>query len=165
MKAGGNRQVPPSGIFAWKEPRKRFRGSAKRNPTCGQKFTEPGALSSSTPTNLRLPPTAYRSGIALLASRARCKAQSRAVYSDRQGSRLSNFSQKARNSTRLPFVRQFRSTKNSPSRVRFRPDPRLTFGFRLLAARGTFDLVASRARCKRHTRAGSTGRQGGFGQV
>ena len=49
--------------------------------------------------------------------------------------------------------------KNSPSRVRFRPDPRLTFRFRVLAARGTLDLLASRARCTRHTRAGSRPRQ------
>ena len=37
------------------------------------KFSEPGALSSATPTNFRLPPTAYRCGLDLIASRTRCK--------------------------------------------------------------------------------------------
>jgi hypothetical protein len=45
-------------------------------PSCANKFSEPGALSSTAPTNFRLPPTAYRSGIDLLASRARCKGES-----------------------------------------------------------------------------------------
>ena len=38
-----------------------------------QKFTEPVALSSTFPVNLRLPPTALGSGFDLLALRARCK--------------------------------------------------------------------------------------------
>ncbi|MDX6398847.1 MAG: hypothetical protein QOJ43_2255, partial [Gaiellaceae bacterium] len=49
------------------------------------KFSEPGALSSATPTNFRLPPTAYRSGLDLIASRARCKGESRAWRSEGQG--------------------------------------------------------------------------------
>ena len=41
-----------------------------------QKFTEPVALSSTFPVNLRLPPTALGSGFDLLALRARCKSES-----------------------------------------------------------------------------------------
>src|SRR5207245_5393003 len=43
-----------------------------------QKFTEPGALSSPVPTDLRLPPSALRDGFDLLASRARCRRETRA---------------------------------------------------------------------------------------
>ena len=49
-----------------------------------KKFSEPGALSSPDPTNFRLPPTAYRIGLDLLASRARCKGEARASSSERQ---------------------------------------------------------------------------------
>src|SRR5262252_6823075 len=40
-----------------------------------QKFTEPVALSSTSPVNLRLPPTALGSGFDLLALRARCSEE------------------------------------------------------------------------------------------
>ena len=53
--------------------------------------------------------------------------------------------------------------KNSPSRVRFRPQLRVTFRFRVLAARLRFDLLASRARCKRHTTTPAEPLQGGPG--
>ena len=81
----------PSGPTPMSEPRVRRTqlqgswretGSASADPVsdCAtNKFSEPGALSSSTPTNFRLPPTAYRSGLDLLASRARCKGESRGV--------------------------------------------------------------------------------------
>ena len=46
-------------------------------PCATKKFSEPGALSSATPTDFRLPPTAYRCGLDLIASRARCKGESR----------------------------------------------------------------------------------------
>ena len=49
-----------------------------------KKFSEPGALSSPDPTNFRLPPTAYRIGLDLLASRARCKREARASAGERQ---------------------------------------------------------------------------------
>ena len=50
-----------------------------------KKFSEPGALSSPDPTNFRLPPTAYRIGLDLLASRARCKGEATASSRERQG--------------------------------------------------------------------------------
>ncbi len=49
-----------------------------------KKFSEPGALSSPDPTNFRLPPTAYRIGLDLLASRARCKREATASRRERQ---------------------------------------------------------------------------------
>ena len=52
-----------------------------------KKFSEPGALSSPDPTNFRLPPTASRIGLDLLASRARCKREARASAGERQGRR------------------------------------------------------------------------------
>ena len=56
------------------------------------KFSEPGALLSSTPTDLRrsalrLLPTAYWCGLDLLASRARCERQPRCDWLERQGQR------------------------------------------------------------------------------
>ncbi len=48
--------------------------------TSGQKFTEPVALSSTNPTNLRLAPTALGSGFGLLTLRARCKRQPNADH-------------------------------------------------------------------------------------
>ena len=53
-----------------------FRAVRSKGPT--QKFTEPVALSSTFPVNLRLPPTALGSGFDLLALRARCKNESTA---------------------------------------------------------------------------------------
>src|SRR5438874_1762996 len=50
-----------------------------------KKFTEPVALLSTSPVNLRLPPTALGSGFDLLALRARCKSQSRAPGPSWQG--------------------------------------------------------------------------------
>ena len=50
-----------------------FRAGQSSDPD--QKFTEPVALSSTSPVNLRLPPTALRSGFDLLALRARCKKE------------------------------------------------------------------------------------------
>ena len=52
-----------------------------------KKFSEPGALSSPDPTNFRLPPTASRIGLDLLASRARCKREARASAGERQDRR------------------------------------------------------------------------------
>jgi hypothetical protein len=52
-----------------------------------KKFSEPGALSSSAPTNFRLPPTAYRIGLDLLASRARCKREGTVSAGQRQAGR------------------------------------------------------------------------------
>jgi hypothetical protein len=49
----------------------------------GKKFTEPVALSSTNPTNLRLAPTALGSSFGLLTLRARCKRQSNGA--DRRG--------------------------------------------------------------------------------
>ena len=94
-----------------------------------KKFSEPGALSSSTPTNFRLPPTAYRSGIDLLASRARCKGESRG----RPARGQEPAGGKRRNLRLFPFasaevaIRAFWTTKNSASRWRFRPLLRPTF--------------------------------------
>src|SRR6478752_4374049 len=50
-----------------------------------KKFTEPVALSSTFPVNLRLPPTALGSGFDLLAPRARCKSKPRARGNAAQG--------------------------------------------------------------------------------
>src|SRR4051794_4726292 len=50
-----------------------------------KKFTEPVALSSTSPVNLRLPPTALGSGFDLLALRARCKREDRPSDTSRQG--------------------------------------------------------------------------------
>src|SRR5437763_7014951 len=44
-----------------------------------KKFTEPVALSSTFPGNLRLPPTTLGSGFDLLALRARCKREPRRI--------------------------------------------------------------------------------------
>src|SRR5581483_12397664 len=52
--------------------------SAVRSKGPDQKFTEPVALSSTSPVNLRLPPTALGSGFDLLALRARCTGEDRA---------------------------------------------------------------------------------------
>ena len=54
-----------------------------------KKFSEPGALSSSDPTNFRLPPTASRIGLDLLASRARCKGEATGSTGERQERRRS----------------------------------------------------------------------------
>jgi hypothetical protein len=70
----------PSGVLA------RTRDPLPGIPrSCAKKFSEPGALSSATPTDFRLPPTASRSGLDLLASRARCKGESRAPAAPGQG--------------------------------------------------------------------------------
>ena len=53
------------------------KGGAGIKAARDQKFTEPVALSSTSPTNLRLPPTALRSGFDLLALRARCTEEHR----------------------------------------------------------------------------------------
>src|ERR1700744_348367 len=50
-----------------------------------KKFTEPVALLSTSPVNLRLPPTALGSGFDLLALRARCKRELRARVEPVQG--------------------------------------------------------------------------------
>jgi len=55
----------------------RFRGEAPAEAARDQKFTEPVSLSSTSPGNLRLPPTALRSGFDLLALRARCTEEHR----------------------------------------------------------------------------------------
>src|SRR6267378_2253967 len=52
-----------------------------------KKFTEPVALSSTSPVNLRLPPTALGSGFGLLALRARCKGEGTASAGGPQGGR------------------------------------------------------------------------------
>src|SRR4051812_45623561 len=49
-----------------------------------KKFTEPVALLSTSPVNLRLPPTALGSGFDLLALRARCKRELRGSRPSRQ---------------------------------------------------------------------------------
>ena len=50
-----------------------------------KKFTEPVALLSTSPVNLRLPPTALGSGFDLLALRARCKSKPRGCGGAVQG--------------------------------------------------------------------------------
>src|SRR5215475_12450067 len=52
-----------------------------------KKFTEPVALSSTSPVNLRLPPTALGSGFDLLALRARCKREATHAAGVDQGAR------------------------------------------------------------------------------
>jgi hypothetical protein len=72
----------------------RFAYCARRSTDPDQKFTEPVALPSTSPGNLRLPPTALRSGFDLLALRARCKGDAtrwaRAVQ-ERRGWILTHF--------------------------------------------------------------------------
>ena len=58
---------------------------ATRSKGADHKFTEPVALSSTSPVNLRLPPTALGSGFDLLALRARCKGESTGRTWLRQG--------------------------------------------------------------------------------
>src|SRR5215831_18651574 len=113
--------------------------SYPRGATTGpdQKFTEPVALSSTSPGNLRLPPTALGSGFDLLALRARCKREPRARVSGAQGSErcpsrnlrelLQAYGEIAIAAVDYKGV----GTRNSPSRWRFRPPPPGTFGFRL----------------------------------
>src|SRR5476649_302986 len=68
----------------------------KRRPRAGlpafwtKKFTEPVALSSTFPVNLRLPPTALGSGFDLLALRARCKRELRGPVGWEQGWQIGN---------------------------------------------------------------------------
>src|SRR5579884_2891930 len=102
-----------------------------------QKFTEPVALSSTSPENLRLPPTALRSGFGLLALRARCKGEANGARRWIQGPRNGAARNLRMNSFATPAaaIRAARSkgrTKSSPSRWRFRPPLPRTFGFRLL---------------------------------
>ena len=101
-----------------------------------QKLTEPVALSSTVPVNLRLPPSALGSGFDLLALRARCTREDRERARQDQGTPAGV----SRYLRRIPFSpstaanRAVRSTgprKNSPSRWRFRPPSPRTFGFRL----------------------------------
>src|SRR5262249_36374228 len=63
-----------------------------------KKFTEPVALSSTSPVNLRLPPTALGSGFDLLALRAGCRSEPTAPAAGPQGGRR----RRARNLRKLP---------------------------------------------------------------
>src|SRR4051794_14730811 len=66
-----------------------------------KKFTEPVALSSTFPVNLRLPPTALGSGFDLLALRARCKREATAP-----GRQVQEASERvSRNLHRIPCAR------------------------------------------------------------
>src|SRR3990170_5461717 len=122
-----------------------------------KKFTEPGALSSSTPTDLRLPPTGLPERTR--PNRVPCSVQRRHYGAgegrSRPGGRevLANCGNEDAASVcgREPVIARPGITKHSPSRVRFRPPPRRTFGFRLRAYRRGLDLIASRARCKGDT--------------
>ncbi len=128
-------------------------------PKRDHRFTEPGALSSTAPVDfppsaLRLPRTASGDDFNLLASRARCKHNTRPCRSGMQGvsnwkrAQFANFSffssctafcARCYESGELvsgPPADARRGTKGSPSRVRFRPPPPLTFrpqpcGFRV----------------------------------
>ncbi len=79
------------------------------SPLDQKKFTEPVALSSTTPANFRLPPTVARCSFDLPALRARCKGQSRAPWQARQVIRKRKKSQIAR----TLFIHDFHSNHAS----------------------------------------------------
>ena len=110
-----------------------------------QRFTEPGALSSTAPIDfppsaLRLPRTASGDDFDLLASRARCKNEP--IGRGRGDARSprtedAQFANIAPRPLRRPPGERRNGTIGSPSRVRFRPPPPSTFrpqpcGFRVL---------------------------------
>ena len=114
-------------------------------PAWDQRFTEPGALSSTAPIDfppsaLRLPRTASGDDFDLLASRARCKNE--AIGRGRGDARpRERNTRNLRTSLRGLFGGLPEEARNgtigSPSRVRFRPPPPSTFrpqpcGFRVL---------------------------------
>ena len=137
-------------------------------PAGPKKFTEPVALSSTFPVNLRLPPTALGSGFDLLALRARCKRELRGPAGAAQGrqdrvSRNLRKEQYARADS--PFV-LLALERNPPVRdQKFAepvavssiapgdvPLPRTTAGF-------DFDLLALRARRREKPTGRRAGRQ------
>src|SRR5205823_13852515 len=79
------------------KPRQRRRARPARFGP--KKFAEPVSLSSTLPTDLRLPPTAARLGFDLLALRARRKQHSRGLKGSVQGRKK----RKARNLRRLNY--------------------------------------------------------------
>ena len=114
-------------------------------PAWDQRFTEPGALSSTAPIDfppsaLRLPRTASGDDFDLLASRARCKNEP--IGRGRGDARSprtehAQFANIAPRPLRRPPGEARNGTIGSPSRVRFRPPPPSTFrpqpcGFRVL---------------------------------
>ncbi len=131
------RQTPACSADRGAQQRYRSRGTA-------QKFTEPVALLSTSPGNLRLAATAPWSRFVLLALRARCKGDSRpaGVGWQEAGEGASRklhdflfaspewgFFQHAKVGTGRP--ERVRRERNSPSRRRFRPPSPVTFRFRV----------------------------------
>ncbi len=118
-----------------------------------KKFTEPVALSSTSPVNLRLPPTALGSGFDLLALRARCKRELRGCAGTVQGLRNSL----CRNLRKLPRAQTelaFRAVRSKGAGPEFTEPVALSstspVNLRLppTALGSGFDLLALRARCK-----------------
>jgi hypothetical protein len=120
-----------------------------------QEFTEPVALSSTSPVNLWLPPTAPGSGFDLLALRARCKREPRARRVGAQGARqrVSRYLRELLRSQRelaeraacskgpdQKFTEPVALSSTSPVNLRLPPT----------ALRSGFDLLALRARCRKN---------------
>jgi hypothetical protein len=128
------------------------RGAAARRWT--KKFTEPVALLSTSPVNLRLPPTALGSCFDLLALRARCKRELRARPPQLQGRakregcnlrKLLRAQHKigvraacSKGAGPKKFTEPVALSSTSPGNFRLPPT----------APASCFDLLALRARCK-----------------
>src|SRR4051794_9421516 len=119
----------PNASVARRNSRTRFDSGPGKHRGFGRttkKFTEPVALSSTSPMNLRLPPTAPGSGFDLLALRARCKREltAPAAAPQEHGEGRARNLRKLLRAQRELAVRAPCSKgceQDSPSRWRFRP--------------------------------------------
>ena len=144
----------------------------RRIRPAAKKFSEPGALSSSAPTNFRLPPTAYRCGLDLLASRARCKEEPKGVKGwgsrglELEKPQIAIFSLKGPTFAIDAFYKRQPSGVRAGNGRRIRNAKKIQragggfvrssdrrFRLRVLAFRWSLDLIPLRARCKREGRA------------
>ena len=133
------------------------------------KFTEPVALLSTFPVNLRLPPTALGSGFDLLALRARCKREARGRAPVVQGvekrlvRNLRILPQSAvRNSAGCRAL-QRRSDQKFTEPVALSSTFPVNLRLPPTALGSGFDLLALRARCQKNVPSGTGPNQEGRG--
>ncbi len=135
---------------------KRYASTAARNSAgvmVQKKFTEPVALLSTSPMNLRLPPTALGSGFDLLALRARCKREDRGsgtrvqVASGRFGAICGEFRLRRANWCPVPCA-PLRTTQKFTEPVALSSTSPVNLWLPPRALGSGFDLLALRARCK-----------------
>ena len=132
-----------------------------------KKFSEPVALSSTFPVNLRLPPTALGSGFDLLALRARCKREGRgraprlARGGETPRPQFADTSAKAVQNSAGCRALQRRSDQKFTEPVALSSTFPVNLRLPPTALGSGFDLLALRARCQKNVPSGTGPNQEG----